>query len=82
MKRLVLLRHGQSEWNLSNRFTGWFDAGLTEKGRQESIEARRRLAANGWGSEEDAFDCAFTSLQKRAIVTLEEGHRIDVTTGL
>jgi 2,3-bisphosphoglycerate-dependent phosphoglycerate mutase len=70
MKRMVLLRHGQSEWNLSNRFTGWHDAALTEAGRRESVEAGRRLAAAGWGSPEAAFDCAFTSLQKRAIVTL------------
>ncbi len=65
MKELVLIRHGQSTWNLENRFTGWTDVGLTEKGTQEAIEAGRLLRNEGY-----VFDVAFTSLQKRAIKTL------------
>ena len=65
MKKLVLIRHGQSTWNLENRFTGWTDVGLTEKGTQEAIEAGRVLRDEGY-----VFDVAFTSLQKRAIKTL------------
>jgi len=63
--RLVLLRHGQSEWNLKNLFTGWTDVDLTEQGRGEALEAARLL------EEEDLkFDVAFTSVLKRAIRTL------------
>ncbi|MES1945013.1 phosphoglyceromutase [Salinisphaera sp. PC39] len=62
---LVLLRHGQSQWNLDNRFTGWVDVDLTETGRAEAREAGRLLAAEGL-----AFDIAFTSVLKRAIRTL------------
>ena len=65
MQELVLIRHGQSTWNLENRFTGWTDVGLTEKGTQEAIEAGRLLRDEGY-----VFDVAFTSLQKRAIKTL------------
>ena len=63
--RLVLLRHGQSEWNLQNLFTGWTDVDLTEKGREEAKEAARLLAQEGL-----EFDVAFTSVLKRAIRTL------------
>ena len=65
MPRLVLVRHGQSAWNLENRFTGWWDVGLTEKGEREAHEAGELLAARGFD-----FDVAFTSLQTRAINTL------------
>ena len=62
---LILLRHGQSEWNLKNLFTGWVDVDLTEQGRKEALEAARLLEAEGL-----AFDVAFTSTLKRAIRTL------------
>ena len=65
MKRLVLLRHGESIWNQENRFTGWTDVDLTEKGRQEAQKAARLLKENNF-----TFDCAYTSLLKRAIRTL------------
>jgi 2,3-bisphosphoglycerate-dependent phosphoglycerate mutase len=65
MKRLVLLRHGESVWNKENRFTGWTDVGLTEKGVAEAVEAGRALAREGFD-----FDIAFTSVLKRAIKTL------------
>jgi 2,3-bisphosphoglycerate-dependent phosphoglycerate mutase len=65
MKRLVLLRHGESVWNKENRFTGWTDVGLSEKGREEAIEAGRVLLKEGY-----VFDLAFTSVLKRAIKTL------------
>ena len=63
--KLVFLRHGQSTWNLENRFTGWTDVDLTDQGRAEAAEAARLLAAEGL-----AFDQAFTSVLKRAIRTL------------
>ena len=65
MPTLVLLRHGQSAWNLENRFTGWWDVDLTDKGVAEARAAGRALAAAGHD-----FDCAFTSVQTRAIKTL------------
>jgi 2,3-bisphosphoglycerate-dependent phosphoglycerate mutase len=65
MPTLVLLRHGQSQWNLENRFTGWWDVGLTEKGTAEAGDAGRRMMEAGLD-----FDCAFTSVQSRAIKTL------------
>ncbi len=65
MKTLVLLRHGESIWNQQNRFTGWTDVGLSEKGEQEALEAGRTLAREGY-----AFDMAYTSVLKRAIKTL------------
>jgi 2,3-bisphosphoglycerate-dependent phosphoglycerate mutase len=65
MKRLVLLRHGESTWNQENRFTGWKDVDLTAKGVEEAIAAGRMLAAEGFD-----FDLAFTSVLKRAIRTL------------
>ena len=63
--KLLLLRHGQSIWNLENLFTGWVDVDLSEQGRLEAQEAGRLLKAEGI-----AFDIAFTSVLKRAIRTL------------
>jgi 2,3-bisphosphoglycerate-dependent phosphoglycerate mutase len=63
--QLVLVRHGQSTWNLENLFTGWVDVDLTEQGRKEASEAGRLLRAEGY-----RFDVAFTSVLKRAIRTL------------
>ena len=65
MKHLVLIRHGQSSWNRENRFTGWTDVGLTEKGVDEAIQSGRLLREGGYG-----FDIAFTSVLKRAIKSL------------
>jgi 2,3-bisphosphoglycerate-dependent phosphoglycerate mutase len=65
MPRLVLIRHGQSAWNLENRFTGWWDVDLTEQGEAEAKAAGELLAARGFD-----FDVTFTSVQKRAIRTL------------
>ncbi|HWO90046.1 MAG TPA: 2,3-diphosphoglycerate-dependent phosphoglycerate mutase [Gemmatimonadales bacterium] len=76
--RLVLLRHGESTWNRENRFTGWTDVGLSEKGVGEAIEAGRTLRSEGFD-----FDVAFTSVLKRAIKTLwlalEELDRMYIT---
>ena len=63
--KLVLVRHGQSLWNLENLFTGWTDVDLTEQGRREALEAGRLLIEEGF-----RFDLAFTSVLKRAIRTL------------
>jgi len=65
MHQLVLLRHGQSTWNLENRFTGWTDVDLTEQGKREAEEAARLLNEGGY-----SFDVAYTSVLKRAIRTL------------
>ena len=65
MHRLVLLRHGESVWNKENRFTGWKDVDLSDKGREEAAEAGRLMAA-----EKFEFDAAYTSVLKRAIRTL------------
>lgn len=65
MQHLILLRHGESEWNRSNRFTGWTDVDLSEKGIQEARQAGQRLKKAGY-----SLDFAFTSLLKRAIKTL------------
>lgn len=65
MYKLVLVRHGQSTWNLENRFTGWTDVGLTDLGRQEAQEAGRLLREGGY-----VFDVAYTSVLRRAIQTL------------
>ena len=65
MYKLVLLRHGESTWNSENRFTGWTDVDLSEKGFQEAQEAGRVLKAEGY-----TFDLAYTSVLKRAIRTL------------
>ena len=64
MPTLVLLRHGQSQWNLENRFTGWWDVDLTEGGIAEARASGRLLSDKGF-----AFDRCFTSLQTRAIVS-------------
>jgi 2,3-bisphosphoglycerate-dependent phosphoglycerate mutase len=63
--KLVLCRHGQSDWNLKNLFTGWTDVDLTEQGRREAIDAGRCLRELGY-----ELDIAFTSVLKRAIRTL------------
>jgi len=65
MYKLVLVRHGQSAWNLENRFTGWTDVDLTELGTQEAREAGKLLKDGGYD-----FDIAYTSVLKRAIKTL------------
>jgi len=65
MPTLVLIRHGQSAWNLENRFTGWWDVNLTELGIEEARTAGELMAAKGLD-----FDLCFTSLQTRAIKTL------------
>jgi len=63
--KLVLVRHGQSTWNLENRFTGWTDVGLTPQGEQEAHSAGKQLLDAGY-----TFDIAFTSVLKRAVKTL------------
>ena len=65
MHRLVLLRHGESVWNLENRFSGWADVGLTDTGLAEAKAAGQLLKREGY-----AFDVAFTSVLRRAIKTL------------
>ncbi len=66
MPQLVLLRHGQSQWNLENRFTGWWDVDLSEKGVVEAIAAGELMRAQGMD-----FDICFTSVLMRAIKTLD-----------
>jgi 2,3-bisphosphoglycerate-dependent phosphoglycerate mutase len=65
MSSLVLLRHGQSLWNEENRFTGWTDVGLSERGVREAISAAKLMLQEGY-----TFDVAYTSVLKRAIKTL------------
>ena len=65
MYKIVLVRHGQSVWNLENRFTGWTDVGLTDQGRAEALEAGKLLKEGGY-----TFDVAYTSVLRRAIQTL------------
>lgn len=65
MKKLVMIRHGESEWNRENRFTGWTDVDLSDKGIQEAVDAGELLRAEGI-----LFDAAYTSLLKRSIRTL------------
>jgi len=65
MHKVVLLRHGQSVWNLENRFTGWYDIGLSEQGVQEATAGGKLLKEEGY-----TFDIAYTSTLKRAIKTL------------
>lgn len=65
MYKVVLLRHGESTWNRENRFTGWTDVGLSQKGVQEALEAGRTLRKEGY-----VFDIAYTSVLARAIKTL------------
>lgn len=66
MGQLVLLRHGESQWNLENRFTGWIDVPLSPKGEEEARQAGEKLKAAGI-----RFDMAFTSVLQRAIRTME-----------
>lgn len=63
--QLVLLRHGESDWNLQNRFTGWTDVDLSAKGEKEAHESGKLLR-----EESFVFDLAYTSVRKRAIRTL------------
>ncbi|MFL6800590.1 MAG: 2,3-diphosphoglycerate-dependent phosphoglycerate mutase [Sphingomicrobium sp.] len=65
MPQLILLRHGQSQWNLENRFTGWWDVDLSDQGIDEARAAGRLLRERGFD-----FDCCFTSVLTRAIRTL------------
>jgi 2,3-bisphosphoglycerate-dependent phosphoglycerate mutase len=65
MHKLVLIRHGESTWNLENRFTGWTDVDLTPTGVEQAKKAGRLLKAEGY-----EFDLAYTSVLKRAIRTL------------
>ena len=65
MRKLVLLRHGESEWNRENRFTGWTDVDLSDRGIEEARAAGRLLKGGGY-----TFDCAYTSVLRRAIRTL------------
>ena len=65
MYQIVLIRHGQSEWNRDNRFTGWHDVDLTKQGIEEAKFAAKLLREEGF-----SFDMAFTSVLKRAIRTL------------
>lgn len=65
MTKLVLIRHGESTWNKENRFTGWTDVELSDKGRQEALEGGQVLKAEGY-----TFDVAYTSMLRRAIHTL------------
>ena len=65
MNNLILLRHGQSQWNLENRFTGWTDVDLTDQGRKEA-----NAAGDLFLKEDFTFDLAYTSVLKRAIRTL------------
>jgi len=65
IRQVVLLRHGESVWNKENRFTGWTDVDLSDRGKEEALEAGRRLRAHGF-----SFDVAYASVLKRAIRTL------------
>lgn len=65
MYKIVLIRHGESTWNKENKFTGWANVGLSEKGREEAIKAGQQLKEEGF-----TFDLAYTSVLKRAIKTL------------
>lgn len=65
MHKLVLIRHGESAWNKENRFTGWTDVDLTEKGRTEAVEAGKLMKAEGF-----VFDQAYVSVARRALTTL------------
>ena len=64
-KKLVLLRHGESQWNLENRFTGWTDVNLTERGIEEAKSSGQILKAEGY-----TFDLVYTSVLMRAIKTM------------
>jgi len=65
MHKLVLIRHGESAWNKENRFTGWTDVDLTDKGREEARDAGKLLKAEGF-----SFDIAYVSVLRRALTTL------------
>ena len=65
MHKVVLIRHGESVWNKENRFTGWSDVDLSEKGNEEALKAGEQLKKDGF-----TFDLAYTSVLKRAIKTL------------
>ncbi|MCL2334652.1 MAG: 2,3-diphosphoglycerate-dependent phosphoglycerate mutase [Endomicrobia bacterium] len=65
MYKIVLIRHGESVWNKENRFTGWADVDLSEKGKEEALKAGQQLKKDGF-----TFDLAYTSVLKRAIKTL------------
>ena len=69
MKRVVLLRHGESVWNKENRFTGWTDVGLSERGIEEAREAGRLLRDDGY-----VFDVAYTSVLDRKSTRLNSSH--------
>lgn len=86
---LVLLRHGESEWNLANRFTGWVDVDITEQGKRQATRAGALMRAHV-GHGDRAFNVVFTSVLRRAIRTLhmaedvmdllhleEVGYRVD-----
>lgn len=62
--KLVIMRHGQSTWNLENRFTGWHDVDLTPEGVREAVQAGKEMKAKGY-----SFDVGYTSLLKRSIQT-------------
>ena len=68
MKKIVLLRHGESVWNRENRFTGWTDVDLSEKGVAEAVKAGETLRKEGFH-----FGRAYTSYLKRAVKTLDVG---------
>ena len=70
MYKLVLLRHGESTWNKENRFTGWTDVDLSDKGKEEAKKAGELLKREGF-----IFDIAYTSVLKRAIRTLWTARR-------
>ena len=65
MYKIVLIRHGESVWNKENKFTGWTDVGLSEKGNEEALKAGEQLKKDGF-----TFDLAYTSVLSRAIKTL------------
>ena len=74
MIKLALLRHGESIWNKENRFTGWTDVDLSEKGIQEATQAGKVLKKEGY-----SFDVAFTSVLKRATETIaRQGEKHDI----
>jgi 2,3-bisphosphoglycerate-dependent phosphoglycerate mutase len=77
MSKLILLRHGQSQWNLENRFTGWVDIELTPQGEMEAVEAGKKISVAGIH-----LDQAFTSVLKRAIQTLNLCLRAAGQTGI
>ncbi len=75
MSTLILIRHGESQWNLENRFTGWVDVPLSEKGKQEAKDAAQKLRSY-------RFDCAFTSKLSRAQETLRVILEASAQTGI